>query len=64
MAQRIAQQHNVQSLGIDMDLAQDGCAASLKEQLDEAGIHIDFLVNNVGVGGTSEFVHSRRTATG
>ena len=59
VAQRIAQQHNVQSLGIDMDLAQDGCAASLKEQLDEAGIHIDFLVNNVGVGGTSEFVHSR-----
>jgi hypothetical protein len=59
VVQRIAQQHNVQSLGIDMDLAQDGCAASLKEQLEKAGIHIGFLVNNVGVGGTSEFVHSR-----
>lgn len=62
VAQRIAQQHNVQSLGINMDLAQDGCAAALKAQLEEAEIHIDFLVNNVGVGGTSEFIHSRPEA--
>lgn len=58
VALRIAQQHNVQSLGIDMDLAQEGCVNLLKAQLDEANIHIDFLVNNVGVGGTSEFIHS------
>ena len=62
VAQRIAQQHNVQSLGIDMDLAQEGCANLLKAQLDEANIHIDFLVNNVGVGGTSEFIHSQPEA--
>ena len=62
VARLIAQEHNVQSLGIDLDLAQDGCADSLKEQVEEASIHVDFLVNNVGVGGTSEFIHSRPEA--
>lgn len=62
VARLIAQEHNVQSLGIELDLAQDGCAASLKEQVEEASIHVDFLVNNVGVGGTSEFIHSRPEA--
>ena len=62
VVQRFAQEYNVQSLGIDMDLVQDGCANLLKEQLEEAGIHIDFLVNNVGAGGTSEFIHSRPEA--
>lgn len=62
VAQLIAQENNVQSLGIDLDLSQDGCAASLKEQVEEAGIHVDFLVNNVGVGGTSEFIHSQPEA--
>ena len=62
VAQLIAQEHNVQSLGIDLDLSQYGCTASLKEKVEEAGIHVNFLVNNVGVGGTSEFIHSKPEA--
>lgn len=59
VARRIAEHCDVESFGVDLDLSQSGCAEVLKQQMDEAGIHISFLVNNLGVGGTSEFIHSR-----
>jgi len=59
VARRIAEEYGVKSQGVDLDLSEKDCAEVLKEEMHKSGIHIDFLVNNVGIGGTSEFIESR-----
>ena len=44
------------ALAIPMDLAQQGAAARLFEQLTGRGIAVDLLVNNAGIGTTGRYV--------
>lgn len=43
-------EHGIRVLGIAMDLAQEGAADHLHQQLQDAGIRVTYLVNNAGVG--------------
>ncbi len=54
----IARYHGVIGLGIELDLSVANCATVLKQQVEERGGQVVFLVNNVGAGGISEFQNS------
>jgi uncharacterized protein len=54
----LAARHGVEGIGMDLDLSQPGCATELRNQLKATGVQIEILINNVGIGGTSEFIES------
>jgi len=54
----LAAKFGVKGLGVDLDLSQPGCALELRNHLKAEGVLVEILVNNVGTGGTSEFIES------
>lgn len=56
LAREIAARHGVQVQVQGADLAAVGAAAELKAHLDAAGVHIDVLINNAGMGVIGDFL--------
>jgi len=54
------ERHGVTAHVVAMDLAADGAPARLWAELDERGITVDTLVNNVGIGTHGPFAESDR----
>ena len=58
LADELRQQHAVDCRVLPLDLAQQGAARAIETTLAEAGIEIEFLVNNAGYGVPGTFTES------
>ena len=50
-ARALRDEHGIEVTCLPADLSDPAAPAALKSQLDERGIHVDYLVNNAGVAG-------------
>jgi short-subunit dehydrogenase len=48
--------HGITAHVFPIDLGQQGGAQSLYEQITQAGLHVDILINNAGFGGQGDFI--------
>ena len=56
LAAELGERHGITATPIAMDLARDGAATELYEELERRGIRIDSLINNAGFGMRGDFV--------
>src|SRR5262245_5441165 len=55
LAQRLSREHGIRVQMFARDLAVTGAAADLAGDIDQAGLQVDFLVNNAGFGDLARF---------
>ena len=54
----LEKQHGIKVMVFVKDLTQPGAASEIYEAVQQAGLHVDFLINNAGFGGHGKF-HER-----
>jgi short-subunit dehydrogenase len=55
MADELSQKHSIHTLVLATDLSRENAAETVREQVEEAGITVDLLVNNAGFGTHGRF---------
>lgn len=55
LASKLAEAHEIKTLVVAADLAEPGAAQRVFDQVQDAGLEVDFLVNNAGFGSTGKF---------